>query len=277
MAAQVLTDPPAHPRFQLAPAFGLLGLVGGALVGAIGWVRAWMLPVALVTGITCAALGAWLTRLQRTQPHKATLPTFVGGTLLSGAISGALCLVPIAFPFGSILGFFLGTIFALPFVPALGFVFAASGNVGRARLGTHADRADRSGVLSALAVVLATCSYLSLLPTDRASQLALASCALLGFVLAVVACARTVHAYWAARRAADRVGQAALFDFGVGADLLADTETEHYRGQLPPRRHTLGDPTLAMAHLRDALQRDVATLIATTVITAVQAVHVLPR
>ncbi|MBK7402035.1 MAG: hypothetical protein IPJ34_38765 [Myxococcales bacterium] len=195
---------------------------------------------------------------------------------LAGAANGALCFAH-GFPFGSLFGAFLGLIVAVPFVPALGFIFVAAGEVGRARLGTHADRADRSGVFSAVAVVLAICSYSSVLSGHRPLRLVLASCALLGFVLAVAACARTVHAYWAVRRAADRVGQGALFDFGVGADLRANREVENYRGQLPQRRRSLGDPTLALARLRAALQRDLATLVATAIITAVHAAHVLPR
>lgn len=236
-----------------------------------------MLPIAALTSFTCAVFGAWLTRLQRTRPAKATMPTFVGGTLLSGAINGAVCLLPIAFPFGSLLGFFLGTICALPFVPALGFVFAASSKVGRARAGSVADRADRAGVLSAIAVVLATTSYLSWFPVDRPTHLALAACAVLGVVFACVSCSSSLHAYFVFQRAADRVGQGALFDFGLGADVLAEPAAEHYRGDFPVRRLSLGNPSDAGAHLRDALQRDLATVVVTLVITAVHAAHLLPR
>lgn len=277
MAALARTDLPPYPRFQLAPAFGLVGFVGGLLVDAATYDEIPLpIPISLVTAFTCAVFGAWLTHLQRTRPAKATLPTFVVGVFVAGAVNGALCFAR-GFPFGSLFGAFLGLFVAVPFLPALGFIFGAAGEVGRARFGTHADRADRSGVFSAVAVVLAICSYSSVLARHRHLGLVLASCAVLGFVFALAACARTLHGYWVVCRAADRVGQGALFDFGVGADLLADPETEDYRGVLPQRRKSLGDPTLATARLRAALQRDVATLIATTIITAAHAVHLLPR
>lgn len=149
--------------FSLLPPFAFLGLIGGWLaadifrVGMSDSIR-WLLLV--FTPLVSGGLGRFLSPRLRSGPLTLSL-SLVGAILAAGAINGVLIGFFAAAPMGAVVGLIAGLICAIPFVPALSAVAFVARRIGRARLGSIVDRADRRAVFCATLVVASLASVLT--------------------------------------------------------------------------------------------------------------------
>jgi hypothetical protein len=250
---------------QLAYPFALVGLVGGAFVGAIPH-ESWVVHVfAPVTAFVAGALGAFVTRERRRKPPmNAGMGTgaIVVGTLIAGIANGALLVTgivlfhtPGAFPLALIAGALVGAVFSLPFMPVLAHVAAADQDVGRAREGSLVDRADRRGVWAVClgwigaSMLLGACNRWSMVHLP--SLLAVAAIVFVTIVALALADAR---AWWRVRRSTDGA------DFGMGVLERIEHPPRSYRAP-PVTSMVVRDASMACAEMERALRRDVLALL----------------
>jgi hypothetical protein len=272
----------SSPILHVVP-FAALGLVGGILTCA--GLQAFGSPeghALLVTTPMVAALVGWGVARRRRWLLASIFFGILGG-MLNGLVIGLLTAGPRAASGGMLFGAWC----SLFFLPALAVVARAAHRVGRARLGSLVDLADRRAVHRAVAISIAAGSALvgtragvEWLGADGGSIGFLISLAAIG-ILAVVAlgdlraCLRASEAERLTAiltrtdepLAISSTRDPGFLDLGVRDPLGADPHYHHivdgagYRGTPSSRLWMTGDPATALAITRLALGVDAAALL----------------
>jgi hypothetical protein len=290
-------EPSAGAPPLLGP-FSLIGVAGGWLtadafrLGDAGdrGLR-WLLT--LITPMTAAVLAAWLGGRAGRRPLAFGL-SIAGGTMVAGALNGAVIGFAVAAPFGAAFGLVPGLLCALPFVPALLLVSFAARLVARARRGTVVHGADRRGpwvasfaaiaVASLVAIPFAQRYPASLVPALAAFCATTLTVWLAGaFALDVVAWARVARLAGAAVRlrpagpGAIRPPRGArVVDLGLGDELAEEViaPAAAYRGVERVVLTVRGAPTRARSALGWAVAR---SALAVAVSAAAVILHAFSR
>jgi hypothetical protein len=284
-----LAEPPPQDRHaelpglascSLVPHCVLLGLAGGWLtadvlgLGQYDTIR-WVLTV--VTPLVSAGLGHYLSSRLQTGPLPTALLvlTSVG---VAGFVNGILVGFSAVPPMGMVVGMFFGLICCIPFIPAIGAVAFTARRVGRARVRSIVDLADRRAVWLATWMILAIAGSMPLPFVEiRGSASAVIPVASVGFILILLALdlgafVRTgaLRACLSSIRATSQEGNpdsaraaVPVVDFGLGDEDLQETAPSGavYRDRARALRVFRGSADRARAALGRSIAVDLAVLL----------------
>jgi hypothetical protein len=269
--------------FSLTLPFAIVGLVGGWLAVDVFGVHGrnqvcWLLLT--FTPLVSAALGRFLSPRIRSGLFTTGM-LVIASICIAGMINGLLIALVGLPPQGAILGGpMIGLICSFPFIPALCAVAFVARRVGRARVGSIVDRADRRAVFCATGAVSSLAFlFTSQIPLGSGTfiitpSLALAVCALLLLAIDVRAllgaCAALKESVAVtladapATPAPEKRGpRATVVDFGLGDEEVEEVAHEGaaYREQKRTLRVFRGSAEQAQDALAWMIAADVTALV----------------